>query len=166
MIMFSMRCKERGNALSIIIYFQLTYVSANSPNTGAHSAGHFYDNFLSLLLLPLYVWKQSIPEHCVLSTGVTQDSSDIMWLKVSRVNDCYSVIVIFLNQFKSPREMEPLTKSHVNNDLMKLPGFFSAHHSPVPAPSLSPTFFSSEYLPVYAQYCAQWVQCWSFILCF
>lgn len=48
MIMFSMRCKERSNALSVITCFKLTYITVNSPNTGTHSAGHFWDNFLSL----------------------------------------------------------------------------------------------------------------------
>ena len=97
MIMFSMRCKERSNALSVITCFKLTYITVNSLNTGTHSAGHFWDNFLSLLLLPLCVWKQSVPEHCILSTGVTQDCPNVMWLQVSHVNDYYSVIFIFLN---------------------------------------------------------------------
>lgn len=90
------------------------------------------------MLLSLCVWKQSVPDYYVLPTDVSQESPNIMWLKFSHVTDCYCHLSKLV---QISLEMEPFTRSHVSNELMKLPVSFSAGLSPVPSlPSHKPFF--------------------------
>lgn len=90
------------------------------------------------MLLSLCVWKQSVPDYYVLPTDVSQESPNIMWLKFSHVTNCYCHLSKLV---QISLEMEPFTRSHVSNELMKLPVSFSAGLSPVPSlPSHKPFF--------------------------
>lgn len=79
MIMFSMRCKERCNALSIIIYFNLPTLQQTAQIQGHTQLGTFRITSC-LVCCHLYVSENILFPNTILSTSVTQDCPDIMWL--------------------------------------------------------------------------------------